>query len=276
MTDEYIQLTGKEDGPTSVVLVGVHGDEVCGVRALDLLLPTLEIEKGTVWFGYGNPRAIKENVRQVQENLNRMFKSDCDLSMREKTSYEYTRAQEIKKYLDQADALLDVHASYTPQSRPFVICEQNAYELASALPADLVVSGFDDVQPGGTDYYMNQQGKIGICLECGYLGDPLSTQRAIEGIFAFLRKRGHCPGTAGIVMQTYMCMKEMYLAQTSLFVLAQQFNDFDEVRTGDIIGHDGTDAIQAKTTGRILFARNGNMIGDEVFLFGEDVKRPSA
>src|SRR3989338_642868 len=126
MTDEFIQCDGKEDGPRSVVLVGVHGDEVCGVRALGRVLPALAIEKGTVFFGYGNPRAIEKGVRYTEQNLNRMFKDDAALSLKEKMSYEYDRAQYLKKYLDQAGALLDVHASFTPASKPFLICEPNA------------------------------------------------------------------------------------------------------------------------------------------------------
>lgn len=178
MSNDIIELTGSQSGPTSLILAGVHGDEVCGVEAFNRLLPGLRIERGRVWCIYANPRAIAASVRFTEANLNRMFKDTAALTAAERASYEYDRAQVLKSYFSQADALLDLHASYTPVSRRFVICEPNAAGIFEYLPADLVVSGFDAIEPGGTDYYMNRIGKTGICLECGYLGDPQSTDIA--------------------------------------------------------------------------------------------------
>ncbi|MBI4599743.1 succinylglutamate desuccinylase/aspartoacylase family protein [Candidatus Uhrbacteria bacterium] len=275
MTEEFIQFTGKEDGSTSIVLVGVHGDEVCGVRALELLLPTLALEKGTVWFGYGNPRAIEKGVRYMEQNLNRMFKDDGSLSLKEKMSYEYGRAQYLKEYLDQAGALLDVHASFTPDSKPFLICEQNARGITEYLPVDLVVSGFDGVQPGGTDCFMNRSGKIGICIECGYLGDPTSTQRASDAIIAFLKARGHMSNDIQPQTQSTIQMKEMYITKTDRFTLSRSFVDFEEILEGEVIGCDGFEEIRLQSNGIILFARDRNQKGDEAFLFGEKVSGPT-
>src|SRR5438128_1272905 len=110
--DEIIELKGSESGSTSMILVGIHGDEKCGIDALKKILPTLQVKRGRVLIAYGNPRAIEQNVRFTEANLNRMFKSDDRLSESDKKSYEYQRAQFLKPYLDQADALLDVHASF--------------------------------------------------------------------------------------------------------------------------------------------------------------------
>ena len=91
MKEEFTQLIGEKEGPTSIILAGVHGDEKCGVEAFKKLLPNLQIEKGRVWFGYGNPRAIEENKRFTEANLNRMFKGDEELSKKDKNSYEYKK-----------------------------------------------------------------------------------------------------------------------------------------------------------------------------------------
>lgn len=270
MREEIIQFVGKREGPTSIILAGVHGDERCGTKALEKLLPTLEIEAGRVLFGYGNPRAISADKRFMEANLNRMFRRDDLIGERERKSYEYGRAQFLRKYLDQADALLDIHASFTEESPPFIICEENAKEIARCLPMDIVVSGFDQLEPGGTDGYMNAIGKIGICVECGYLGDPRSLQRAEESIYAFLSARGHKGG--GIMSpkkQSYICMNELYRAKTESFRLVRAFADFEEIEKGQVIGIDGSDEVRAKESGAILFARNTDRIGDESFLFGE-------
>ncbi len=268
MFEEITQLKGKDKGAMSIVLVGVHGDEKCGVEALEKILPTLEIERGTVLFGYGNPHAIEANKRYTESNLNRMFNDEL-LTPKEKDSYEYQRAQFLKSYLNKADALLDIHASSIPNSKAFVICEANAGEIVKFFPINLVVSGFDKVEPGGTDYYMNTRGKIGICLECGYMKNPQTIKVAEESIFAFLKAKGHMVDNLTPQKQSYVQMFQKYFAKTDKFTLSKPFENFEVVLKNQIIGIDGSEEIKAPKRSLILFAHNGTKIGDEVFLLGE-------
>lgn len=269
MYEEITQIVGKEDGPISIILAGVHGNETCGVEALKKILPTLQIEKGTVLFGFGNPRAIVQNVRITETNLNRMFKKEEMLSEKDRTSYEYTRAQFLKKYLEKADAMLDIHASSNTKSKPFVICEPNSKGITEYLPVDLIVSGFDEVEPGGTDYYMNSIGKIGICVECGVIGDPMSTTIAEQSIFAFLKSRGHIPNDQQKKNQSHIHMYDLYMTKTEKFTIAKEFSDFEELSSGQVIGTDGVETIKADRDCIILFPHSRNKIGDEGFLLGE-------
>lgn len=269
MFEEIIELIGKEKGSTSIILAGVHGNEVCGVEAYKKVVPNLEIEKGRVLFGYGNPRAIVANLRLTEANLNRMFKDDVYLSAKEKESYEYGRAQFLKKYFEQADVLLDIHASSIPRSKSFVICESNAKDIVQYLPMDLVVSGFGSVEPGGTDYYMNSIGKIGVCIECGYLGDEASVEVAEESIFAFLKVRGHISNDTILHSQSYINMYELYFSKSDSFILAKNFENFENISAGQLIGVDGGTEIRAERDSIILFAHNLKIKGEEAFLLGE-------
>ena len=265
-------MTGKEKGSTSIILAGTHGNEKCGIEALKKIIPNLKIERGNVLFGYGNPLAIKANKRYTETNLNRMFKDIESFSVQEKESYEYKRAQFLKIYLNQADALLDIHASSTLNSKPFIICEANARGIVGYLPVDLIVSGFDKVEPGGTDYYMNNMGKIGICVECGYLGSAQSKQAAEESVFAFLSARKHIPRGITRKKQSYIHIYNLYLTKTNSFTLSKSFDDFEEISKNQVIGTDGEKEIRAEKDGVILFARNREKIGEEAFLVGENKK----
>lgn len=269
MFEEVIKLSGKRLGPTSIILAGVHGNEKCGVEALANLLPGLNIEAGDLLIAYGNPLALKNDQRFMDANLNRMFKGDGDLSDSDRASYEYGRAQFLKQYLVQASASLDLHASLNPNSRPFVICESNAREIVSYLPIDLVVSGFDQLEPGGTDYYMNRLGKIGICLECGYVNDPNSVNIAKASILAFLSVRGHLGNSPSSQKQSCLKMSKIYLTKADSFKLNRPFADFEEITAGQIIGLDGSEEVRADNDGFILFANNRDKIGAEAFLSGE-------
>jgi len=270
MYEKVIKFIGKENGSTSIILAGVHGNEKCGIGAFERILPGLKIQKGTVFFCYGNPRAIEKNIRFYESNLNRLFREDNLLSENERRSYEYGRAQFLKKYLDQSDALLDVHASSNPHSKQFVICEKNASETVKYLPFDLVVNGFDDIEPGGTDYYMNRIGKIGICIECGNKEKPESIKKAIDSILDFLSARGHItnkllkPNKQDCVQIYYL-----YITKTDNFNLNRKFSDFEEIKKNEIIGIDGKEKITTKKDSVILFAHDRKQIGEEAFLLGE-------
>jgi len=266
--DGFIEYIGKKKGPTSIILVGVHGNEVCGIKALEKLLPSFQIERGRVLIGYGNPRAIKKGIRYVEENLNRMFRPNNKLSIKEKQSYEYSRAQILKKYLNQSSALLDIHSSNTPQSRPFIICEKLGRKITKYLSIGLVVYGFDHVEPGGTDYYMNQNNKIGICVECGYTKGKKAIDIATKSILAFLASRKHINKTLRIYKQTFIQMYKLYKTEKD-FTLSKQFEDFENISRGQIIGRDGKKEISVKQYSVILFARNSNKSDQEAFLLGE-------
>jgi succinylglutamate desuccinylase len=268
ISERITKLVGRKKGTTSIILVGVHGDEKCGIEALKNNLPSLKIEYGTVLFAYGNPRAIKINKRFTEANLNRMF-DENQLKEKDRKTYEYKRAQFLKTYLNQADALLDIHASFTPTSKPFVICEGNAKGVIEYLPADLIVSGFDKIEPGGTDYYMNSIGKIGICMECGYLGNPESTKIAEKSIFAFLKARGHISNNIQAKKQSYIRMYNLYSTKTNNFTLSKTFYDFEEISKNEIVGKDGRKEVKTKKDSIILFARNREKTGEEAFLLGE-------
>jgi succinylglutamate desuccinylase len=269
MFEKITQITGKNVGPTSIILAGVHGNERCGIDAFKKIIPTLKIEAGDVFFIYGNPKAIEVNQRFTEANLNRMFKNDDLLSDVEKNSYEYKRVQFLKTYLNQAGALLDIHASFTPNSKPFIICEANAKGIAEYLPVNMIVSGFDQVEPGGTDYYMNSIGKIGICLECGYLNDPKSAVIAKKSIISFLEARGHISNNSKISKQSYIKIYDLCFTKTNNFSLIKPFADFEEILSGQVIGTDGEEEIKTKKDSMILFAQNKNKVGEEAFLLGE-------
>ncbi len=266
MPKDIVELVGEKFGETSLILVGVHGNEKCGIEALDQILPTLKIKRGRVLFAKGNPRALKADTRFVEQNLNRMFIDTRDLSSEVKESYEYKRAQFLKKYLDQADVLLDIHASSISESKPFLICEKNAREITKYLPIKLAVSGFDEFEPGGTDYYMNKIGKIGICVECGYLGDPNSTELAKQSILEFLKIRGHIAGEVISRNQNNIQIYKKYSSKTNKFRLAKSFADFEVISNNQLIGTDGAEEIRAPEKSLILFAHNCDKTGEEAFL----------
>ena len=147
-------------GRTLLVLASQHGDEPCGVLAVNQLLRSSLSPSSSSWtpftgekeccafdrvlFALGNPRAFAANKRQVDENLNRCFPVEKTLnemmleeeerasssSSSSSSSYERTRAVEIAQLLSRADAVLDLHSASAP-SPPFAMFPPRSEASAS-------------------------------------------------------------------------------------------------------------------------------------------------
>ncbi len=262
---EYKEVLGQKPGPTSVILAGIHGNELPGIKVLTKMMRTLKIKRGRVLLVLGNPNAIASCKRKTEQNLNRMFKTAHLLTKAERLSYEGLRAKYLKSFLDQADALLDVHASETKKTIPFVICERNGFSIARHLPFKLTVSGFDKVSPGGTDEYMNRKGKLGLCVECGYIKDQKTARRAEKAIKRFLAAMGHIPFPKRHKprVQKRMRLRSIYHNKNAPFKLSKPWDDFETVRRGTVVGMDGKNPVRAEKDFVILFPDDCKTVGEE-------------
>ena len=191
-----INKQGKYPGKNIVIMAGAHGDEVCGVKAFNELISRIEIEKGNVVFIYANLEAQKQNKRFIEENLNRCFLDEQPEEI--KNTLEGKTAKAIIPYLKKADVLLDVHSSDNSDNLKFLICEEDCKDLVDALSPEKIILGIDDAQKGSSDGYMYNQGKPGICIECGLHNSKESEERAKSSIINFLKRLEAIKGKPGV------------------------------------------------------------------------------
>lgn len=87
-----IKVLGKEDpdiegnpeNPEIAIVGGVHGDEKCGVEAIDRILSIRPKVKRPVKLVKANPAAIARNKRYIDTDLNRQFEDDVPKKARER------------------------------------------------------------------------------------------------------------------------------------------------------------------------------------------------
>lgn len=268
----FKQIKSKNSGPTVTVMGGIHGDEFCGVKAVEFFMQNLQdVQRGTLNLVVANQLAVKQNKREVNYNMNRIFRDDLPGSI--KSTYEYKRSLEIKEILDKTDILIDLHSS-VKGSQPFIICEQNGLELAKCIDVKKVLTNIDAFHPGSTDGYMNNNGKIGICIECGYKKDPNSTKFAIESAKSILQKLNMVQTDSSIkeYQQDVYQSDYIYTAKTDSFKLSKTFTDFDFVEAQNLIATDGQREIRFEKNYHILFGNPVAKKGAEAFLLVRKIK----
>lgn len=266
--EPYALLKSAVPGKNLLVCVAIHGNELCGLRAVERVLPSLTLIRGSLTVIVGNPRAMERGVRYVDTNLNRLFRRDDQVSESLRTTYEYQRSRELMPYITAADAVLDIHSSGTPGAPPFVIA--NAYGLPKAelLGFPLVSYGWGEVEPGGTEDYAEKLGISAYCVECGYHNDESAIARAEDALLRFCQMNGIIEGVPNAVQpRARVEVASAYVAKSN-FVPARIFADFEKVQAGEVIGTDGGMSVVAPDDGVVLFVRARDASRDEAFVFG--------
>jgi succinylglutamate desuccinylase len=260
-------------GKTVAIFGGVHGNERIGVEAVRWAVQNIELTRGALFLVEANPPAIEANKRAIAKNLNR-----CFLSGNAGEMYEDQRARELMTILDQCDALLDIHASNNPRATPFVICEDESFPLARTLDFPIVSTGWDAVEPGATDGYMLRAGKIGICVECGFVGDAEhNLPRAQDTIHRFLAHYGLVDEVVPEqhVKQRLIRVYEVAHKKHANTSFTKHFADFEPLVAGEVFAQDGDIEYVGKANDCIIFPHADQPIGAEIFVLGTDMAWPT-
>lgn len=269
---KVIEKTGNEKGKTTVILAGIHGNETCGIKAFDKIIPTLQIDSGKVIFIYSNLEAIKQNKRFIEKNLNRCFLKDQPKEIFE--SIEGKTALEIIPYLDSCDFSLDLHSSSNPLSVPFLICDEKQLKNAPNFETEIVSYNWDSFEIGSTDHYMNKLNKPGFCYECGYSNNEKSIETAINAIMNFLKFTGNIKGKVNKrTDQRFMKIKAVYINKMFAFKKAVCLQDFGKITKDMIVGYEGNQPVFAKKDDILVFLTDRNYINQECFLTAIEVKK---
>lgn len=265
-----------ESGPVVAIFGGVHGSEQTGIEVIKQTLDGIDIEAGQIFLALGNLAAIAINKRQTVVNLNRLFR---DLTLEELENidnlpYEYRRAQELNRILDQSDALLDLHDFTDPKGPIFLITEQRGFDVARAIGAPIISSGWSVTEFGGTDSRMESQGKIGLCYELGDKTKPkVNLGRGLGARDRFLEQMGLREKTLKPMYANPIFIhtdKAIVKNREGVFTFARDnFRTFESLQEGELIATDGGIEYRAEKDQVIIFpVIDTPIVGEEVFSLG--------
>ncbi|MDQ3188387.1 MAG: succinylglutamate desuccinylase/aspartoacylase family protein [Pseudomonadota bacterium] len=200
---DYVHVfDSQRPGPTVMLQALTHGNELCGVHALDYLLREKIVPSaGKLIVAFANVKAYErfdfddpDASRYIDEDYNRVWGDDTLFGARD--SLELRRARELQPLVDTADFLLDIHSMHEP-CRPIMVCGMVDKHVALArkvgTPADLLL---DDGHPAGVR--MRDRGtfndpaspRAALLIECGQHWETAAVNVAIDTMLRFLAATG--------------------------------------------------------------------------------------
>jgi predicted deacylase len=174
------------DGRPEVAVVGgIHGDEPCGVTAVEALVEEAPPVERPVKLVVANEAALEAGERYLDEDLNRAFPGDPDAETR-----EGRLAARLGEELAGCETL-SLHSTQSYSELFAIVNGMGQFErqVCPRLPVDAVVDA------GAFD-----RGRLFVSLEnlveveCGYQGSSAAARNAIRATRAFLGAVGALPG----------------------------------------------------------------------------------
>lgn len=274
---------GPAQGPKVLVLGGVHGDEVPGIRACDQLIGLLNSQKLHLQAGQllviprVNAAAVAQNKRYIDENLNRIV-----MPFTAPETHEQKLANALIPYLDAADVVLDIHGTTAPTA-PFVFLDDESPDTqiwAAALGLDYMLAGwpalYEKTGEVSTTEYVLRKGRRALTIEAGQLAD---TKAAEVGLRAAL----HTLGVFGLLPPPPPVKKPRHLKLTHVILreqegwLVEKWKNFDYVKAGTVIARydDGT-ALTCDHNGYVIMPKADAKRGEEWFYLATALDAPGA
>lgn len=259
-------LDSGKPGPQVAITALVHGNEVCGAHALDLLFREKFMPaKGRLTLIFCNVAAYTRfdpeeptASRFVDEDMNRVWGANALDSSRR--SIELDRAREIEPLLAEVDLLLDLHSMQQP-SPPLMLAgplrKGRDFAAKVGVPATVVAdhghkAGLRMRDYGG--FGDPASAKNALLVECGQHWEQASRTVAIETVFRFLHAIGqasdadlarHGLSPRPAAKQTFVEVTDAVTIATEQFSFAQPYSGLESIpQAGTVIAHDGSTPIK--------------------------------
>lgn len=165
-----------EGHPEVAVVAGIHGDEPCGVAAVERLLDEEPTVERPVKFIVANEEALAAGVRYVDADLNRAFPGDPDGD-----THESRLAHDVAREIEGC-TVLALHSTRSCAEPIAVIdtVDEIARSLAPRLPVDVLIETDEH-----TDGRLIEHAHT-IEVECGLQGSEQAAENGYWLIRAFL------------------------------------------------------------------------------------------
>lgn len=277
-------IEGAVDGPTVIVLGGMHGNEPSGVEALENMFSMLNTSdnfaRGKLVGIRANLKALDHQVRYVDEDMNRIWFPSIIEKIRE-TPVDRLQSNErmqIKKLLFILDReipeqseyptiVADLH-SFSAEGNMFAITapRKEHTDLLSSLHVPMVF-GIENTLRGTALRYYQDHGHLTFALEGGQHENELTVFNQTAALFLMLQKIGcikkdtmgkmatfaqHLRDQSRNLPESVELIYQHIIEEGDQFAMRPGFRNFQYVKKGEWLANDREGKIRAECDGYLI------------------------
>ena len=291
-------IEGEGNGPLNILVGGLHGNEVAGVKAINQVFQDIRNHRipvrGTLLGLAGNLQAIAANKRFIDYDLNRCWTDeyveqvyhkhhtlaeDIELKSLHEIILDYNEHQFDKKIL------IDLHTTSSEKGNFIVVPEGEATNpIVQSLKQPVVVD-LDQHLVGTLLKYLRKYDYLAMAFEGGLIGSSKAIDLHVAGIWEILKASGAIDSEtdteflrSGKKLREYSeklpgYVKVKYhhqITDEDNFVMAPGFENFQPVKQGQLVATDIEGPIVAPVDG-LMFLPLYQNAGDDGFFIVEEI-----
>lgn len=286
------KIENKKSEKLLIISTGIHGNEPSGLFAARKVIRKLQLSKlklkGTLIVLAGNLEALKEDVRYIDEDLNRVWsQSKIHSFLKEPKTYEEYQAKEIHDIIALESQqypqryFLDCHTT-SSETMPYISAHDalGDHQFARQFPVHTVV-GFSKYINSSIDDFFRSQGFVGFTFEAGHHHAFTSLENQEAMMWLFLCKSGllnpndltdhdecrrllakYSPDGSGIFHIHY----RHALENREAFEMKPGYVNFQKIKKGEILATEWGENVLSHLDGRILMPLYQKLGNDGYFI----------
>jgi succinylglutamate desuccinylase len=280
----FHHIKGKYPGSTVVFFVGIHGNEVAGIKALNTVLKTVKENdvSGEIYAVYGNTKALRKNKRFIEFDLNRLWTTNQLNGLKHKP-FLSADEQEQKELYDFIKTLLkdtikpiyfiDLHTT-SSKTLPFITINDALInrKFSSCFPVPVVL-GIEEYLEGPLLSYLNTLGYLSIGFESGQHTDPNAIKNCEAFIYLALKHAGHLKSISTSIYEDelikaskgiasiYEVIYKYHIQAKEVFEMQDGYESFQNIKKGVLLATANGKSIYSDYNAKLfmpLYQKSGN------------------
>jgi succinylglutamate desuccinylase len=283
------ELGGKEKGPLIILIGGLHGNELTGIKAIERVFKKINDDKleihGKIIGLKGNKKAIEKKERYIDYDLNRCWTAEHIQHLSD-SHFVFAEDEEVLELNNVFEGLssfeatqrvcVDLHTTSSDNGNFIVVPEVTSDDaVIEALKLPLILDLEKHIK-GTLLKYLTRKGYLAFAFEGGLIGSEVAIELHTAGIWEILLASGAVSPERingimqiGTLLQTFAAelphklrvRHHYWITEEDNFHMKPGYLNFQKVKAGEVIAEDRNGPIQIPMDGLIfmpLYQRSGN------------------
>lgn len=283
----FHHIKGNYPGSTIVFFAGMHGNEFAGVNALNNVLNTISKKdtNGEIYGVYGNIKALQQNKRFLESDLNRMWtlkqldtiKQKDVLNQEEQEQEElFSFVKQLLKSVKTPIYFIDLHTT-SSKTLPFITINDALInrKFSGCFPVPVVL-GIEEYLEGPLLSYLNTLGYLSLGFESGQHTEPSAVVNCEAFIHLALRHSGHIEShsieevhayenilktATSNISSIFEVIYKYHIQSKEVFAMEDGFESFQKIKKGTLLATTNGKNIYSKYSAKLfmpLYQNSGN------------------